>query len=699
METNFRKIPAWRVLLSALVIFVAYQSVFFQEKTDLQAVAYWGITRWVWASALIFLAAYAAGAWALVFFRLRDILPRVRFFLAASLGLGILSLLICVLGNHGMLNRGYLTVLIFGLILAGLPFYRPLARALYEWFGSLAEKKFDAPVFICLCLLVLVVLLYAISALPLPINYDVMEYHLGAPQQSLTRGSLAPHAGIFYSYLPFGAEALFAAGMVMGGGEPFFNPKIIHFGFWLLACYGIYILAGLLGLERGWGLFAVILFGMNRLVFSVGQDAFVEFCQTVYVVAALVAWALWRRGQLGMPLLLSFIFWGFALGVKYSILGIGILPFLLILLPYGLAQRGETRFFVSWIKHCLGCMLAVAIAFSPWMIRSSLYTGNPFFPFLSGVFRWEGWTPQQMAYYMQVSRAVAPFSLSHFWFMVSKGMDIGAFYYLPLFLAFLFFRKERQVWALAGFALLGCIAWNLFIQPPARFMVPLAPVMALVAVFVLRQLARSSKIGAACLIPYLVFILTAGQLHFVELFNTGYMKAALFCYDQRDFMMEQLGAYHEAAQIINKELPPEARLLFLYDARLYYMERPVTANSVFDKSPLVAIADGESDAEGMRNRLVSMGYTHVLVNEIELNRLIKTYAPRSVVERAGIAPLFEDARANLTAFENLYGSYYLDEKFPANRKKIREFIALLGKRKIFERRDERGLAFYLSSLK
>ena len=63
------------------------------------------------------------------------------------------------------------------------------------------------------------------------------------------------------------------------------------------------------------------------------------------------------------------------------------------------------------------------------------------------------------------------------------------------------------------------------------------------------------------------------------------------------------------------------------------------------------------------------------------------------------ASIFEDSRANLTAFENLYGSYHLDEKFPANRKKIREFIALLEKRKIFERRDERGLAFYLSSLK
>ncbi|HQH12666.1 MAG TPA: hypothetical protein PLS31_09600, partial [Candidatus Sumerlaeota bacterium] len=261
------------------------------------------------------------------------------------------------------------------------------------------------------------------------------------------------------------------------------------------------------------------------------------------------------------------------------------------------------------------------------------------------------------------------------------------------------FRKERKVWALAGFAFLGCLVWNLFLQPPARFMVPIVPVMALVAVCVLRLLARQSKIGAACLIPYMAFILTAGQLHFVELFNTGYIKAALFCYDQRDFLMEQLGAYYEASQIINNDLPPDARILFIYEARIYYMERPAAANSVFDKSPLVAIAEMESDAEGMRNRLLSMGYTHVLLNEIELNRLIKTYAPRSVVEREGVASIFEDSRANLTAFENLYGSYHLDERFPANRKKIREFIALVEKHKIFERRDERGLAFYLSSLK
>ncbi|HOE62363.1 MAG TPA: hypothetical protein PKW18_00990 [Candidatus Sumerlaeota bacterium] len=699
MEANIRKTPAWQVLISALVIFIAYYSVFFQEKTDLQAVAYLGVARWFWAGALIFLAAYASGEWALFFFRLRDIRPRVRLFLAMALGLGILSMLMCALGNCGMLTRGYAFFLLMGLALAGLPFYRQMVGEIFRWVGSIREKSSGAPVFICLCLLVMIFLLYGISALPLPINYDVMEYHLGAPQQSLRAGSLAPHLGIFYSYLPFGAEALFAAGMVVGSGEPFFNPKVIHFGFWLLACYGIYILAGLFGLERGWGLFAVVLFGMNRLVFSVGQDAFVEFCQTVYVVAALAAWVLWFRGRAGKPLFLSFIFWGFALGVKYSILGIGILPFLLILLPYGLYQREEKRFFILWAKYSFGGLLAVAIAFAPWMVRSLLYTGNPFFPFFSQVFRWDGWTPQQMAYYMQSNRAVAPFSPSHLWFMISKGMDVGAFYYLPLFLALILFRKERQVWALAGFAFLGCLVWNLFLQPPARFMVPIVPVMALVAAFVLRLLARQSKIGAACLIPYMAFILTAGQLHFVELFNTGYIKAALFCYDQRDFLMEQLGAYYEASQIINNDLPPDARILFIYEARIYYMERPAAANSVFDKSPLVEIAEMESDAEGMRNRLLSMGYTHVLLNEIELNRLIKTYAPRSVVEREGVASIFEDSRANLTAFENLYGSYHLDERFPANRKKIREFIALVEKRKIFERRDERGLAFYLSSLK
>jgi hypothetical protein len=87
------------------------------------------------------------------------------------------------------------------------------------------------------------------------------------------------------------------------------------------------------------------------------------------------------------------------------------------------------------------------------------------------------------------------------------------------------------------------------------------------------------------------------------------------------------------------------------------------------------------------------------VNEVEMNRLIHTYAPVNVLEEAGLKGKFQDASSNLTAFEDLYGPYHFDERYSANRRKVREFMALLGKRKIFARGDNRGLEFYIASLK
>jgi hypothetical protein len=304
-----------------------------------------------------------------------------------------------------------------------------------------------------------------------------------------------------------------------------------------------------------------------------------------------------------------------------------------------------------------------------------------------------------MAYYMETNRAAATFSPEALRLIITKFMDVGPLYFVPILLAMYLYRQVKWVVALAGYAIAGLIFWNLIIHPPARFLVPLVPLLTILTVLMLKRLVRMSILGILCLVPYLLFIPAAAQIHFVETFNTGYIKAALFSFDQRDFLLDQLGAYQEAADFINHNLPQDARLLFLYEARTLYIKRPVTVNTVFDRSLLVDIAAAAPDAEGIRSRLLTLGYSHVLVNEIELNRLIHTYAPVSVLEETGLREKFQDGRSNLTAFEDLYGPYHFDERYAPNRRKVREFMALLGKRKIFARSDNRGLEFYIASLK
>ena len=697
------------IAVSCLFLLLAYIHTIIQEKTDIQVVSYWGGFVSVFKAIMIFAAAYGLGAWFVFFWRPFQLPFRIRFILSISLGLGILGFIILLMSNFGWLTHKAVLRLLWLLIFIGIPHILILIRRLLIFSASISSKSLDTPTVLCVIILVLFFLLYLTCTLPLPINYDVMEYHLGAVEQSLMNGNIAPRPHLFYSYLPFGMETLYAAGLVLENCNSYLTPKLINLGMWLLVALGIYILAWLTGIERKWRLFAVILWCANRLVFTVGQDAFVEFGQTLYVLSAIVCWFLWWMGRGGANvgdlrsankfIYLSFFFWGLALGVKYSILGIGILPFVIILVPYGLSMLGEKNIFRNWLAVSLKGAVVMALAFSPWIIRNLYHTGNPIFPFLPGIFRWAGWTPAQMAYYMETNRAAATLSPEALRIIITKFMDVGPLYFVPILLAAYLFRQVKWVVAMAVYAMVGLIFWNLIIQPPARFIVPLVPILAILTALMLKRLARLSVLGMLCLIPYILFIPAAAQIHFVEAFNAGYVKAALFSFDQRDFLLDQLGAYQEAADFINHNLPQNERLLFLYEARTLYIRRPVTVNTVFDRSLLVDIAATEPDAEGIRSRLLTLGYSYVLVNELELNRLIHTYAPVNVLEGAGLRGIFQDNSSNLTAFENLYGPYHFDERYVSNRSKVREFMLLLEKRKIFARSDNRGLEFYIASLK
>jgi len=721
-QTNHNVSPYLILSLSLVLLGSAFILTCYQEKIPIQIIAYGEVFRSALLVLLIFLVAYGIGSRAGEWLRLdREDAEKFqtrgeeeedsanwghgRFFISMALGMGILGFLILFLGSFGLLKKNILFIVFGVLFLCGIPQYIRVLRCVTTPGNAFSRKRFDPISVMAVAGLCLIVILYLFCSLPLPINYDVLEYHLGALGQSLNQGTIKPQPHVFYSYLPFGIETFFAAGMVLEGENLCYTPKLLNFGFFILSLCGLYALLALIGLERPWRLLGLILFGMNRLVFTVALDAFVEMGQTVYVLGALVCWSLWWKKNEKKYLWMSFVFWGFSLGAKFSILGLGIIPYVLILIPVGmrlsrdslpLSEGSQYDFLKSWARTVLLGILILLCIFSPWMIRAYYHTGNPFFPFLSGLFPSDVWTLEQMKHYMDVNRSSPLFSAGYFRILLSKWQDLGFLYVLPVLLILFLYPRDPLVWGLGGFAILGYLFWNLFIEPPARFLVPLVPVFIALTLLVFRRLFTLSRLRVLFLLPYIVFIVFAFEMRFVELFNTGYLKASLFCYDQNDFLLDQLGMYKEAADFINKDLAPDSKLLFLYEARTFYIKRHVTSNTVFDTSPLLAIAHQSKDAEGMRSKLLELGFTYMLVNEIELNRLIHTYAPG---EKTGLfRSLFQDPGANLTAFEDLYGPYHFDPRFPENRRKLRDFIALVRKNIVFERWDDRGLGFYIAGL-
>jgi hypothetical protein len=106
----------------------------------------------------------------------------------------------------------------------------------------------------------------------------------------------------------------------------------------------------------------------------------------------------------------------------------------------------------------------------------------------------------------------------------------------------------------------------------------------------------------------------------------GFGAAALGLRTPEQYWEGTLGATAELFAAANR-LPPPSRLIAVNEARRYPFRWPVALASVFDRSPIRPAVAGAADAETIRRRLVQAGYTHLLVNEFEQDRILRMHPP------------------------------------------------------------------------
>jgi len=67
---------------------------------------------------------------------------------------------------------------------------------------------------------------------------------------------------------------------------------------------------------------------------------------------------------------------------------------------------------------------------------------------------------------------------------------------------------------------------------------------------------------------------------------------------------------------INSGLPPGEAVFMVWENRAYHLDRPYLADSFFEASTVMRIVAGSRDARELRDRILSMGYNYVLVNDL-----------------------------------------------------------------------------------
>ena len=248
------------------------------------------------------------------------------------------------------------------------------------------RKKYlsSCPVLALSCALVtLIVTLGLMAAVP-PVDRDALTHHLYVPKLYLAQGGVVELPEIVFSYFPMNLDLLYMIALYFGND---IFPKYIHFAFGLATAILVYRYTTLRfgGVN---GLLGVLLFLSIPVIAKLSVTVYVDLGLIFFSTASLLALLRWmREGLAPRYLIVGGLCCGLAAGCKYNgLITIFILSAFVPLMyqrSLPVAQRSGVKAMAQ-----LGIFVAATLlTFSPWLIRNTLWTGNPLFPLYGSIFQ------------------------------------------------------------------------------------------------------------------------------------------------------------------------------------------------------------------------------------------------------------------------------------------------------------------------
>ncbi|MFP8880567.1 MAG: hypothetical protein VCE43_14595 [Myxococcota bacterium] len=459
-----------------------------------------------------------------------------------------------------------------------------------------------------------------VHALVPGVSWDASAYHLTVPRLYNEAGGFRAVAMNVYSNWPIGTELLFSAAML---GKDYVLAKLVHFGFGVMTLGAISLACRPYRTETSavggalWLASPVVLFE-----FSI---AYIDLAEAFLLTAAVVFMLRAKARPLEAPsaLFLSGLCCAGVIGCKVSgiaaagAVGVLYLPELVDSIRMGRARAGFAQFGRSFA-------LPVAALSAPWLIKAAWYTGNPFYPFLFDSFGgpdWSGMLGARLDAWQQ-GLGMGRDLLDYVWLpvrvmlhtgsgAVAFGDEIGRHWLAVVPFSIAFGLRNRLVRGCLAVSGVFFVFWSLSAQN-ARFLIPILPLLAIAGAVTLADTldrfapsAKQRSIRNAVLAACTATVLWVNLDSWVD----GFKYAVL--YQTRLPELEQ-AAIDPVYDFIERDLPPDARLLMLNTNQGFFCRRPFLADSFFEASQITAWLGSQSSTDEVLSRLRIRGISHVL---------------------------------------------------------------------------------------
>jgi len=521
----------------------------------------------------------------------------LRATLAALLGLVAFANAVLLLAILHLLYAPLVVAAVLALAALGA---RRLSR-LRPWRG-LRPSLQDLP----LAIAVLFLLAHLPNALYPVLDHDDNVYHLELPQHYLASHALdAPVFGL-YGAMPHLIEILYVVPLALGD---FVAPKVfaLSIQFWILAGIGAFALPRLGRLGVGVG--ALLYLSGQNVEWHLGR-AYNEPIVGFFLLGAALAFIAWWETRRVAHLAIVGIACGAACASKYTawLFAAVILASAATSIPR--LEQGTRR----RLRAAAVLLLPCAALLLPWIVKNVITTGNPVYPNLYGIFGGLYWSEIQVFHHWKslsanggLHKDFATYLMIPLRLVTDNERFLAATFSGSLMAVFLAGLVQPASWRRAGahvqaMAIGGLLAWAFTIQA-GRYLVALVPLIALAATFFLEG-GRALVAVAALTIGIAISQRTLQPV-------TEFPVRDVFSVSRQE-LIERNGGW-KLGQFLNRQLPPDAKVLGLWYNRFFFLERPFAADPAYEAPSGLAWLRKLDDPEAFARALAESGFTHVVV--------------------------------------------------------------------------------------
>jgi hypothetical protein len=548
----------------------------------------------------------------------------------AALGLGAMSLTALGLGLVGMLNRpSAFALLAAG---AGITIWRAMRQR--EALSSRVQRWWNAPAgaawLWALVMPLLGVALVAALAPPgvlwgmdEPNGYDVVEYHLQVPREWYEAGRITPLHHNAFSFFPFNVEMQFLLAMHLRGGPwaGMYLAQLMHAGYVALAVAAVYAVGRS---TSGNGTVPGVCAAASPWLVMLAPLAYNEGGLLLYGTLA-IGWtlvALRERERRVVAMSVAGAMAGLACGVKLTGGPMLLLPLPIALIAIATARRdAPAKAFAAAVLF-----LAIGIAmFSPWLVRNLAWAGNPVFPEEQSLLGRGHFSEAQSERWKAAhspredQRAISARLRAGWDQIIVDGRFGYALIPFALVCAALAYRRP-ETWLLLALLALLAVFWLAFTHLQGRFFVLAVPLAALLIAQVQGRLALPTGAAATAVLA----VIGLAVVH---------PRASSFLHEKGLARVLGVEALGDVTPPVVKDVPADATLVLVGDAKAFYYQRPMARLSyrtVFD------VTDDPDWLRAWAGDPVPNAI--VLVDPGELSRFRRTYrrlplAPPEVIGR------------------------------------------------------------------